>query len=83
MPFVVTGGLVPKLGVLRTGGGLTSLREPRVASRPFVSAPHPDNRAGCGGAPEGRCASLRDGPPAHPSPAAPRPERSGLGGTDQ
>jgi hypothetical protein len=31
-------------------------------------------------APEGRSASLRDGPPAHPSPAAPQPDRSGLRG---
>ena len=33
-----------------------------------AAAPHPDQRAGCGGAPEGRSAPLRDGPPAHPSP---------------
>jgi len=47
------------------------------------SAPHPDQRAASDGPPEGRCASLRGGPRAHPSPAVLQPERSGLRGAHQ
>ena len=58
-------------------------------SRDTTSASDPDQHAACGAAPEGRSASLRDGPPAHPSPAVPQSDRGGLrgagpggGGTD-
>jgi hypothetical protein len=46
-----------------------------------ATAPQPAEGAGCSGSPEGRCASLRDGPTAHPSPGPLQPEQNRLWGT--
>lgn len=61
------------MAVSRTDCGLAADQQ-RVRSRPpslsgHSSAPHPGSACRLRQAPEGRSASLRDGPPAHPSPA--------------
>nr|WP_281244762.1 transposase family protein [Geodermatophilus poikilotrophus] len=74
---------------MRTSCGLTAdwdsafpgpCEPPRGAAR----RSQPAEGAGCSGSPEGRCASLRDGPTAHPSLNPLQPDSSRLwGATDK
>lgn len=50
----------------------------RAVSDGDETAPQPAEDVGCSGSPEGRCASLRDGPAAHLSPDPLQPEESRL-----
>jgi hypothetical protein len=71
-----TGQSTHFLRTLRTVCGLR-WRDPRShPSRPGgdETAPQPAEGSGCSGAPEGRCASLRDGPAAHPPPDPLQPD---------
>ncbi|WP_142026028.1 hypothetical protein [Blastococcus colisei] len=60
--------------------GRSVLANLRFSSRTGGAAPQPAEDAGCNGSPEGRCASLRDGPAAHPSPDPPQPGEAGCAG---
>jgi hypothetical protein len=49
-------------------------RGPQAVLGDQATTPQPAEDAGCSGSPEGRCASLRDGPTAHPSPGPLQPD---------